>query len=71
MTTGRAWTKECSAPCRGILNPNLLHNPFGGEGHRHRRARIELALQVERAAMQFDERLGKRQAETGSLIFAA
>ena len=40
------------------------------ETHRDRGGDADFALQVERAAVQFDEGLGQRQAETCALVLA-
>ncbi len=65
-----------SLACRPVLHTQRVrivqryYDPLGGEAHGDRGAYADFALQVERAAVQFDEGLGQRQTETGALVLA-
>ena len=45
-------------------------NPFSGEVDRHACPHADFAYQPQRTAVQLDQALGQRQAESGPFVFA-
>ncbi len=70
MYHGAALTRLLGTCIHGLGIARRMYNTLGWKAHGDDGADVDVALQIQGAAVQFDEGLGERKAETGALVLA-